>query len=377
MRREPEDPWDRILGWIDDAAEWPRRGRSSRRLIALAAGLAAIALLAVLVSRISWREDVPRSTIAAIAIALAVLLALWLFGSRGSGTAVGVLAALGAILVAAGASLDWNKILGSGSPPEGAVVDCPDLPSDPEFTGVVAPTELGYTHVRLQAGFSDVDARYPPGCELAFDGYCLGAPKDDWRFDTQDPVWFRLAEPLDDGGRGYVASADLKAGPPRVAPADGNAGPLRYVVAEVGCGTPEPTRPEITSPLRKRLTGPVEFTAAAPTAIQVGFAVNYDHIAGAKDSTRAWHQIGIDLNTGDGVGVSWDSRSVPGQRDGEVSRVTLVVVPCLGLEFPGRFAAKETYLIANHARRNAKATPAERPVVDAGAREEACNNSDR
>ena len=162
------------------------------RLIALVVGLAVIACLAVLVSRISWREEIPRSTIAAIAIGLAVLLALWLFGSRGSGTAVGVLAALGAILVAAGASLDWNKILGSGSPPEGALVDCPDLPSDPEFTGVVAPTELGYTHVRLEAGFSEVDARYPPGCELAFDGYCLGDPKDDWRFDTQDPVWFRL-----------------------------------------------------------------------------------------------------------------------------------------------------------------------------------------
>ena len=142
-------------------------------------------------------------------------------------------------------------------------------------------------------------------------------------------------------------------------------------------GTSEPTRPEITSPLRKRLTGPVEFTAAAPTAIQVGFAISYDHIAGASDSYRAWHQIGVDLNTGDGVGVSWDSRSVRGQRDREVSRVTLLAVPCLGLDFPGRFPAIDTYLIANHARGDAKATPAERPVVGADALEEACKNSER
>ena len=364
MRREPEDLWDRILGWIDDAAGWPQRGRSSRRLIALAVGLAVIAFLAVLVSRISWREEIPRSTIAAIAIALAVLLALWLFGSRGSGTAVGVLAAVGAILVAAGASLDWNRILGSGSPPEGAVVDCPDLPSDPDHTGIVAPTEIGYTHVRLEAGFSEVYARYPPGCELGFDGYCLGEPKDDWRFDTQDPVWFRLTEPLESGGRGYIASADLKAGPPG------------DDLNEIDCGTPEPLQPEITSPRRDKLTGRVHFAAAAPNAIQVGFAINYDHLRGSVRSNRTWHQIGVDTNTGDGVSVSWDSRSVPGQSHGEVSSVTLVVVPCLGLEFPARSYAERTYSIANHAEPRAKAMPVGPLVVD-GVLNVACDNTDR
>jgi hypothetical protein len=360
------DRWDRFLDGLDRAAKWPTRpGTTARaRFLVLLALLSVVAAGAIFVSNHAWRDSLPRSTIAAVGIGLSVLCALWLFGNRGSTTALSVLAALGAILVAAGAAVNWDHVLSPGPPPPGAVVDCPDLSSQASFTGTVAPTEIGYTHLRAEADLhSPVHFRYPPGCTLAFDAYCLGEAKDDWRFDTQDPVWLRTAS-----HDGFVSSADLKAGPP-----GGN-------VPEINCPgeTPEPGRPEITAPLAPALKGRVTFAAADPDAIQVGFALYYDEAPGHLKKS-GWHQLGVDLDTGDGINASWDSRSVPGQSSHRPAAVTLMAVPCNGLEFPSQDHIERAYWVANRQIRHGRSA-ATAPTPEHGgsaARTLACANTDR
>jgi hypothetical protein len=357
---EKRDPWDRFLGWLDRAATWPQRGSLGRRLLLLVLSVAVIVGLVLFVSNNWWRDDIPRSAIAAVALGLGVLIALWLFGTRGSNVALSILAAIGAILIAAGTALDLDEVLSDGPPPKGALVDCPDFPDG--FDGIVAPTEIGYAHLRAEPNLhSDVLLRYPPGCRLAFDRYCLGEPKDDWRFDVLDPVWLRVR-----GGDGYVASADLKVGPPR-----GSVPRGPCVQDRRG-----PTPPALTAPLSQRLKGPVEIAASAPRAIQVGFAVYYRDLPGEPGSAT-WHQIGVDLNTGDGVTTTWDSRSVPGQSRRRAASVSLMAVPCLGLEFPALRPTTHNYFVANRGRPSAPPMLNPSPESKDLGRQIACDNVER
>jgi hypothetical protein len=264
---------------------------------------------------------------------LIVLVTLWLYGSSGSKAALGLIGAIGAILVTAGTALDLDQKLPDGPAPVGALVDCHGMPSGPYQDGFVASTDLGYTLIRQEPRFdSGVLRRYPPGCELAFDGYCIGDPKADWRFHVPDPIWFSLAE--EDG---FVASADIRARP--------KAG---SVPALSGCtgGRPAPEIPEITDPVSEKVQGELEFTAAAPRAIEVGFAVYYPNTAG-RPGTARWHALGVDLNTADGVSAPWDSRSVPGQSGPNPARIAVLAVPCEGLEFPYGRPAERRYIVAN------------------------------
>ena len=110
---------------------------------------------------------------------------------------------------------------------------------------------------------------------------------------------------------------------------------------------PLPDPPEITAPTRRRLTGPIEIAAAAPGAIEVGFAVYYTDFD-AGDDLPDWHQIGVDAEAGDGFTARWDTRSVPGQGErGGQARITVLVAPCLGLHFPARHADWRNYVAAN------------------------------
>jgi hypothetical protein len=323
---------DRWLRRGQSLVSWPGRGSLRARSIVLAVGLVAIGCIAWLIAERVWRDELPRSTIAAAALVAVVLVVLWLFGSSGWKTALGILSALGAILIAAGTALDLDQTLPDGPAPIGALVDCPDFPDDSRAHGYVASTELGYIGVRPQPSLdSTVVVKYPIGCRLAFDGYCIGEPKDDWRFDVQDPVWFSLAS-----GKGYVPGADIRSGP-----AEGGG-------AFLDCpgGEPRPRPPEITAPRGRRLTGAVRIAAASPRAVQVGFAVYYPEVAGRPHSA-SWHQIGVDLNTGDGITADWDSRSVPGQGEHRPAWVSLLAVPCLGLEFPAKDVDQRTYLVDN------------------------------
>jgi hypothetical protein len=175
---------------------------------------------------------------------------------------------------------------------------------------------------------------------LAFEGYCIGEPKDHWLYHEPDAVWFKLAD-----GHGYVPSADITARPS----ADNV-----DLLPSCTHGKPLPAEPEITAPRRRRLTGPIEIAAAAPGAIEVGFAVHYADSAAGPD----WHQIAIDVETGDGITARWDTRSVPGQGErGRPTAITVLVAPCLGLQFAAPVSDQRTYIAANGGGRLRRANP--------------------
>lgn len=52
-------------------------------------------------------------------------------------------------------------------------------------------TDFPYAHLRAATEFgAQILARYPAECELGFNGYCIGEPAQDWRFEAPDPIWF-------------------------------------------------------------------------------------------------------------------------------------------------------------------------------------------
>jgi len=325
----------------------------------------AIAFGAYLVSVLVWRDDLPRSTIGAVALVLCAATALAIFGARGPKTLVGVVAAFGAVVAIGGGTVTLDALLDDGPPQEKAIVNCP--PEDPGKNGFVAP-DLGYALVRSEANLSgDVVLRYPPGCELRLPSYCIGEPKIHWRFNVPDPVWFRAPGDFRDG---FIASADIRGAPS-----------LKELDEAKSCpDIPPPDTPEITSPLEQRLSGEVEITAPAPHATQVGFAVYYENHP-SRPGTARWHQIGVDVNPSDGISAQWDTRSVPGQSTPRPASVTIAAVPCIGLESPyyddGDLAAGERrYVVANRGGpRPAKGSAPVEKMDRAG--EQACNNAAR
>jgi hypothetical protein len=320
----------RLVAGARRLATWPEGASLRARSTALAGSVVGVAAAALLIADLVWRDWLPRSTIAAGGLAALALIAVWLFGSSGWRVALGVLSALGAILLAAGTALDLDQRLPDGPPPLGALVDCPGDAEGP-WDGFVAPTRLSYTAVRDRPSLiGTIWRRYPTGCELAFDGYCIGEPKDHWLFHEQDPVWFSWAD-----RHGYVPSADIAGGP--------SAGHVDR--RDCAHDKPLPDPPQITAPGRRRLTGPIEIAAAAPGAIEVGFAVYYADSDAGLDLAD-WHQIGVDVQTGDGITARWDTRSVPGQ--GERGRpITVLAAPCLGLQFPAPDSVQRNYVAAN------------------------------
>ncbi len=294
-----------------------------------------------LIADLVWRDQLARWAIAAVGLVVLIAIVVWLFGLSWK-TVLAVLGGLGTILVFAGTALNLGQMLPDGPPPVGALVDCPDLPegdyTDGELTdGVVAATRLDYAEVRDRPNLGGKTLRkYPAGCKLAFEGYCIGEPKNHWFYHEQDPVWFWMADG-DGYVDGYVPSADIAAGPSAV----------RVDYRECAHDKPLPDPPEITAPTGRRLTGPIEIAAAAPGAIEVGFAVYYADSPGGSDLAD-WHQIGVDAETGDGITARWDTRSVPGQGEhGRPAPITLLVAPCLGLQFPAPKFDWRHYVAAN------------------------------
>jgi hypothetical protein len=298
-----------------------------------------IGIGAYLVSRHWWRDDLSRPLIGAVALVLCAGSTLAIFGIKGPKTLVTVLAALGAVVAVGGGTVKVDSLLSDGPPQEKAIVNCPPEPSDQAPHGFVAETDLGYAHLRTEPNLSArVLLRYPPGCELEFTGYCIGEPKVHWRFHDPNPVWFHA---LGDFHDGYIAGADIRAGP----------GSQSLALGACPGGEPPPRRPEITAPLEHRLKGPIEITAAAPNATEVGFAVYYEDLPGQPRSA-SWHQIGVDLSTGNGISSDWDTRSIPGQSSRKPAPLTIAAVPCLGLDFAfsqdGRpSAGMRSYVAAN------------------------------
>jgi hypothetical protein len=327
-----------------------------------------VAVGAYLVSRLWWRDDLSRSLIGAVALVLCAVSALAIFGVKGPKTLVAVLAAFGAVVAIGGGTVKVDTLLSDGPPQERAIVNCPPEPPDQARHGFVAETDLGYAHLRTEPNLSaNVLLRYPPGCDLQFTSYCIGEPKIHWRFHDPDPVWFHA---LGDFHDGYIAGADIRAGP----------GPNSLPLGACPGGESPPEQPEITAPLEHKLKGPIEITAAAPNATEVGFAVYYEDLLGQPRSAT-WHQIGVDTNTGDGTSSHWDTRSIPGQSLRKPAPLTIAAVACLGLEFPfyedGRLSTgMRSYVAANRSgpTPDSPPPPAE-SMRDAG--QAACNNQVR
>jgi len=328
---------------------------------------AVIIVGAYLVSLHWWRDELSRSLIGAMALVLCAVSALVIFGVQGPKTLVAVFATFGAVVAIGGGKANVGALLSDGPPQEGAIVNCPPQPPDRAPHGFVAEVGSGYALLRSDPNLSaHVPLRYPSGCELRFTSYCIGEPKLHWRFHDPDPVWFYA---LGDFHPGYIAGADIRAGP------RANSLPFKRCPGE-----PSPARPEITAPLEHTLKGPIEITAAAPNTTEVGFAAYYEDRPGRPQSAT-WHQLGVDLNTSNGVSSDWDTRSIPGQSLRMPTRLTIAAVPCLGLDFPfykdGRVSAGvRSYIAANRSGPiPAPLTPTEASMPDAG--EAACNNQAR
>ena len=350
------------MGAIQRFIAWPESVSTSRRAILAAVAFAGLLGAAILAADAFWRDDLPRSTIAAIALGMFLVAVLWLFGSQVTKAGIAALTTMSFVLVAAGSALDISSTFPDGPPPQGALVDCPDLPDDHGFDAVVAPTSFGYANLQREPDLaSAIELRYPSDCELAFDGYCLGESKSDWRFHESDPVWFRHQ-----GDRGFVPSADLKTGPPLHLD--------RLPSSECGSEGESPRRPEITAPITRRLQGPIEITVASPRALQVGFAVYYEEVPDHRRSA-AWHQIAADLNPADGITAHWDTRSVPGQGRRDPASIVILAAPCLGLGFAAQKADQRHYVVAN---RGGQPPMALQPSPDSlDGRQEACANPER
>jgi hypothetical protein len=122
------------------------------------------------------------------------------------------------------------------------------------------------------------------------------------------------------------------------------------------------------------------FAFASVDASEVGFAAYYENRPG-EASSASWHQIGVDLDTADGVDASWDTRSIPGQSLEAPARVTIAAVPCLGLD--NAFSKDEkvvagtrSYIAANrHGQLPSPHSPPLDSMSAAGAA--ACNNQGR
>lgn len=347
---------------------WRSIRANSRSLLTMLAAWVVIGGLAYAVSAIWWRDDLSRSLIGAVALVLCAVAALAIFGVQGPKTLVAVLAAFVAVAAIGGGTVKVDALLSDGPPQEGAVVNCPPAPPDRVTHGFVAETDLGYALLRSQANLSShVLLRYPPGCKLQLISYCVGEPKANWRFHDPDTAWYYAAG---DFHSGYIAAADIRAG------AVLSALPMRSCPGDAA----SPQRPEITAPIAPTIKGPVQIAAAAPNTSEVGFAAYYEDRPG-QASSSSWHQIGVDLNTADGVDASWDTRSVPGQSSPQPARVTLAAVPCLGLDNAfsknGKVAAgTRSYVVANRGGPlPAPLSPPSGSMAEAGVA--ACNNQGR
>jgi hypothetical protein len=363
------DGTDRGSRWHPEGLKslWAAARKNWRRLAVMAVVWIVIGMAAWIVARLTWRDDVARSLIGGVALVLFAATTLAIFGVQGPQTLVAVVAALGAVVAVAGGTIKVNTLLPAGPPNEGALVDCPPEPPPDVPHGFVANTDLGYSLLRTEPKFSaHVLLKYPPGCELRFTSYCIGQPKISWRFHDPDSVWFYAPGDFHDG---YIPAADIRAGP---------AG-IHLQRKKCPGGEPAPHRPQITAPLRRRLEGSIEITAAAPNADEVGFAAYYENRPGKRRSAT-WHQIGVDLNTEDGISAAWDTRSIPGQGLQEPAPLTIAAVPCLALDFAFRThrhtsAGMRSYVAAN------RGGPQPAPLLPQPSKTEpgltACNNAGR
>ena len=126
-RRARRVAGDRLVAGAQRLATWPkgdphqrppREPASLRARSAVLAGSAVVVFVAALLTAdLVWRDQLPRSAIAAGGLLVLAVVLFWLFGSSGSKTAFTVLSAIGLILVAAGTALNLDQRLPARAAP--------------------------------------------------------------------------------------------------------------------------------------------------------------------------------------------------------------------------------------------------------------------
>jgi hypothetical protein len=180
--------------------------------------------------------------------------------------------------------------------------------------------EAGRTGALVYVGADNsrrAETRYPAGCSLDFEGYCVGQPVRDLRLHAPNSVWYVVRR------RELLPAASVS---PIVRPL--GIGPSTCVGS-----APQPLTPTIVEPRRTEIAGVVRFVAAAPYAQMVGFAAYYQDVPGDA-RTRSWHRISVDRSVSGGFHVRWDTLSAQPIGRSRRMRVIVAAVPCLALDFP-------------------------------------------
>lgn len=230
-----------------------------------------------------------------------------------------LIAALVGVVVARQPGAEAATSQGSAASERATAADsehCPALPADGAAVAFTGTTYGLGANVRSGASLeSQVRLRIPPGCAVAFSGYCLGDVVMDETAGTPDMRWFIIP------GVGEVASAIVHGDPPaglqpRPCPQDVPApAAITLAIARTGTGG-----------------GVVELSATGSRLWIVGFAAYYPDTAGASPR---WHQLGFG---DDQSGGSFDSAPLRLAAD-PAARVPVVAVACLGGGGPTAVAA--------------------------------------
>lgn len=280
------------------------------------------------------------ATVAGIGILCIGLVLAGLWGAK-------ALAFVAALLGVAGyANLNFlTNLLPSGPQPAGALVRCPTARLSTGWAGEV-DQQVGTTGAFAYSGasvYARGTRRYPAGCVLDFDGYCVGESLRDLRSAAPDTVWYRR-------GKDFIAGATIT--PISTSRRKGDA--ARPCPGSV----PPPRTPAFLAPLARALSGHPRLAVVAPYAEMVGFAAYFDNVPGSR-GTGSWHRISVDRSASGGFHVTWDTLSAIGkQRVG--TQVTVVAVPCLALNFPASVQSTRDYtVVPSRQLTAAAASPAE------------------
>jgi hypothetical protein len=206
----------------------------------------------------------------------------------------------------------------------GELRKCPRAALDTDSSGRINETAgAGGAPMRATASTDfKVLYRFPAGCTLDFEGYCIGQSVTDLGNHAPNRVWY-LHKDKQDGSIALIPGAEvlstyLKPGTnPSKCPGQ----------------QPGPKAPTLIR-LHPRVNGQTVTLAAAASYTEiVGLAMNHEEIPGDRQSRR-WHRVSVDTSFGDGFALTWDARSVVHTQ--HRFHVWIAVVPCYALDFPSR-----------------------------------------
>jgi hypothetical protein len=330
--------------------EWAKRG------VALVA-----ALLVYGAAQIGTRVAGHPATFAGVAVLLIGLVLAGLWGAK-------ALALVAALLGVAGyANLNFlTNALPPGPQPPGALVRCPSLKLNTGWAGQI-DDQVGPTGAFAFLGpsiYARGTHRYPRGCVLDFDGYCVGDALRDRRSALPNTVWYRRR------GEFFPGAAVTPILTHRT-----------KAIARRDCagGAPAPMTPAFVGPSAATVSGVVKLAAVAPYAEIVGFAAYFDNVSGNARS-GSWHRLGVDPSSSGGFHLAWDTLSALGRDQSAATTVTVMAVPCLALDFPGKVQTTRDYRVVRHVGAQAtiasapEGTPALTAAQRTTARREACRD---